>query len=220
MSGPRCTHCGATVTRKIHPRTQHPFCDATCYGAWQRGRTFSEQGKPARPRRGCGVDGCAAVHFGRGYCRKHYLRLVYAPPKRQTPRTTVEPIACSHCHADFLPRHKGAKYCSIACSASARKAPFIVKKGYKKLLMPSHPRADTKGYVFEHIVVAETTLGRPLRAGEEVHHKDFDRQNNSPENLQVCANHAEHMRLHRLTSSRRAKSNNGSHRDAAGPANP
>lgn len=79
-----------------------------------------------------------------------------------------------------------------------KRKPFIIKKGYKKLLLPTHPRADAKGYVFEHIIIAEAKIGRPLKGREEVHHKDFNRQNNSPENLVVCRNHAEHMKYHAL----------------------
>ncbi|WP_370318055.1 HNH endonuclease [Pusillimonas sp. NJUB218] len=86
----------------------------------------------------------------------------------------------------------------MACSGSHRKKPFIIKKGYKKILLPTHPRADAKGYVFEHIIVAEAKIGRPIRDPEEVHHKDFNKLNNSPDNLVVCADHAQHMAYHAL----------------------
>ncbi|CDS48893.1 hypothetical protein [Polaromonas sp. CG9_12] len=42
----------------------------------------------------------------------------------------------------------------------------------------------------------ERILGRYLRPEEEVHHKDGDPTNNHPDNLQVFATHAEHMRHH------------------------
>jgi hypothetical protein len=71
-----------------------------------------------------------------------------------------------------------------------------VKNGYRKLLIPLHPRADAHGYVFEHLVVAEAVIGRALKPAEEVHHKDFNKQNNAPENIYICKSHAEHMRLH------------------------
>jgi hypothetical protein len=57
--------------------------------------------------------------------------------------------------------------------------------GYIEVFNPDHPRARGNGYVFEHIIVAEEKLGRPLRPNETVHHIDHDKQNNIPENLQV-----------------------------------
>lgn len=46
-----------------------------------------------------------------------------------------------------------------------------------------------------HRVVAEQTLNRPLQKGEIVHHKDGDKWNNSPENLEVMTQ-SEHIKLH------------------------
>jgi len=48
-----------------------------------------------------------------------------------------------------------------------------------------------------HRVIAEQKLGRPLEPGEIVHHKDGDKWNNDPENLEVMTQ-AEHVRLHTL----------------------
>lgn len=46
-----------------------------------------------------------------------------------------------------------------------------------------------------HRVVAEEMLGRALLPGEIVHHKDGDKWNNAPENLEVMTQ-AEHARIH------------------------
>ena len=47
-----------------------------------------------------------------------------------------------------------------------------------------------------HRVVAEKMLGRKLKDGEVVHHKDFNKRNNNPENLRIFASQAEHASFH------------------------
>lgn len=51
------------------------------------------------------------------------------------------------------------------------------------------------GPKYEHRVVMERVLGRPLAAHEVVHHKNRDTRDNRPENLEVMS-HGEHHREH------------------------
>lgn len=74
---------------------------------------------------------------------------------------------------------------------------------YWMILMPEHPRAkNNSGYVYEHILVAEQKLGRPLRKGEVVHHIDGNGLNNDPNNLLVLPSQSEHMKIHKITLTR------------------
>lgn len=57
-------------------------------------------------------------------------------------------------------------------------------------------RGENKGR-YQHVVIMEESIGRRLRKHEVVHHKDRNRSNNSPENLQLMTR-SSHMRLHRL----------------------
>jgi hypothetical protein len=47
------------------------------------------------------------------------------------------------------------------------------------------PPAKTNGYVFEHIVVMESMLGRPMLPDGSVHHRNGVRDDNRPENLEL-----------------------------------
>lgn len=48
-----------------------------------------------------------------------------------------------------------------------------------------------------HVVIAEWKIGRALCSGEVVHHRDENKLNNEPGNLEVMT-HSEHARLHAL----------------------
>ncbi len=70
-------------------------------------------------------------------------------------------------------------------------------QGYNCVYCPDHPRAWSTGYVYVHVLVAEMKLGRLLRPGEVVHHKDRNKTNNAPENVDVLPSHSAHGLLHR-----------------------
>ena len=78
-------------------------------------------------------------------------------------------------------------------------------QGYIIIYNPSHPQAKRR-YVKRANLVMEKIIGRYLLPEEVVHHKGThfpiksseNRQDDSPENLQLFANKAEHMRFHFL----------------------
>ena len=66
-----------------------------------------------------------------------------------------------------------------------------------------HHLAAPNGYAYEHRVIAEHKLGRRLRLGEIVHHIDRNKQNNSPENIEIDPSRWHHNARHRrLTTPR------------------
>ena len=57
--------------------------------------------------------------------------------------------------------------------------------GYVWVYKPNHPRAHQNGMVFEHILVMEKRLGRPILKSESIHHKNGNKDDNRIENLEL-----------------------------------
>lgn len=70
---------------------------------------------------------------------------------------------------------------------------MIDQDGYVLVKCPEHPNRDRHNYVREHRLVMEQILGRYLDPQEVVHHKDGDKQNNHPDNLEVFGSNPEHL---------------------------
>lgn len=75
-------------------------------------------------------------------------------------------------------------------------------RGYVRVYAPDHPRSSKEGYVFEHILVVEEAMGKPLPDGAVVHHVNGDGTDNRNENLVVCQDQAYHLLLHKRMKER------------------
>lgn len=62
--------------------------------------------------------------------------------------------------------------------------------------VPDHPRANKWGFVYQHILVAEEKIGRPLNAKEVVHHLNGNPSDNNPDNLFVFDSQGDHAHYH------------------------
>lgn len=74
----------------------------------------------------------------------------------------------------------------------------IASNGYKLIYVgKEHHLADVRGYAYEHRLVAEIKYGRRLLPKEQVHHKDHDKLNNAPDNLEITKSMKYHRFIHR-----------------------
>lgn len=107
-------------------------------------------------------------------------------------------VECALCHKIKQNVDRNQKYCSRECASLSKKKYLSIPDclenasrkldkniGYVRVYCPSHPKANTWGYVYEHRLVAEGMIGRYLAKNEHVHHINGKRWDNRPENLEV-----------------------------------
>jgi len=105
---------------------------------------------------------------------------------------------CSACGRAFTARQDRRKFCSLSCSKAGRKGGTKAKHGTGSVDPYGYRMIYANGRrVREHRHVMELVLGRPLLASEVVHHRDGNRLNNSPSNLELLSGQTVHTDLHR-----------------------
>jgi hypothetical protein len=128
----------------------------------------------------CLVRGCNREQFnkGRGLCALHYKRELNLGRVCTIDGCDRHLFTSGLCHGHYRQRREGLPLTPIA----QRREPgtgSINRLGYKEITVAPNVRK------LEHRVVMERLLGRELKPTEHVHHRNGDRLDNRPENLEL-----------------------------------
>ena len=194
-----CIKCGTEVRRSPSVIAKNKggkfYCSLACAGR--------KSGRPrTKPHRVCPQcsDEFYPTNSGSRFCSKK----CYDAFQR---RNRIE-RTCAHCKRTFGVKlseerkatgsstGKGVRFCSKRCESLGKfkrgldrwhndKPLRVNRQGYVYAWQPDHPDAHSNGWILEHRLVAAQKLGRSLRADEQVHHVNGDKQDNRPENLSV-----------------------------------
>ena len=120
-------------------------------------------------------------------------------------------LTCCICGTPFTVRPsrvaKGAKYCTYRCHQVGEGQKGGVARGEQVKALDQGKTYTKQRGRHTHRVIMEQMLGRPLQPGEVVHHRDGNKRNNAPENLELLTNQADHARQHvsQMLATRRAR---------------
>ena len=138
----------------------------------------------------CIVIGCSKEKLSRKLCSTHYSRwLKYSSPYIKF-RGNIKTCTLDGCEGKFYSngfcmKHNSRLRRNGTTVSVRKKSPIQTKRGYVKIKNKEHANSDKGGWVFEHTIVMSNHIGRSLRKGESVHHKNNIKYDNRIENLEL-----------------------------------
>lgn len=108
-----------------------------------------------------------------------------------------EEFTCIYCNGKAIAKSGWVMFCSSDCRKKAYadlgfefpKSSFNIEEGKRIINNNGYVEIFYKGrWVVEHRLVVALHLGRQLKKGEQIHHKDGNRSNNDLSNLELRIN--------------------------------
>lgn len=182
-----CVHCGKTFSRNRPLRGV--TCSAACRSAYHR--SIERELKTCK---GCGKTYRQPKGPQTSYCSIH----CFNAQRQGTHKADMFRI-CQQCGGSFM-RTPGAmkrRFCSVACFNQARAKPPKVKRGPRR-----GPEASNWQGGISRRIAAQHRKEACERCGSQrflcVHHRDRNRRNNQPDNLETLCKRC-HQIEHGLT---------------------
>lgn len=161
-----------TVRTPGRERKPCPICGVVFKPALANGKTCSRQCAAALQRRAirdCQVCG-KPYSSSQKTCGRDCAGIL---------RRTHTSSTCQRCGKEIpFVAARQRMYCSQVCRAAPVGTRRQNPSGYVEI-------KTNDGWKLEHRAIMEETLGRPLEGAENVHHKNGDRTDNRPENLEL-----------------------------------
>lgn len=175
------------------------LCDPHYRRLRRTGTVNATVGIGARPTNTCSVADCERTATERGLCHGHYLRLIRTgdvEPNRPLSRRVNTVCNVDGCDRMAFARglcrphaYRKRKYGDVQAQKPIRKRTGngTLSHGYRTVAVPAELRHLTNGEkrTAEHRLVMAQLLGRALYADESVHHRNGDRLDNCPANLEL-----------------------------------